>query len=166
MNEHTEKASQRLTPEYRKAAEMITQVLSQNVLKRKLETKVPKEILKDGAIVCVIRDFKSRDIPSDIHWRWNQVKARKIINIQNIAGQFEIEFFKLMARPIQKIPYKLWRFNIMKVENNGSRSTQLRVLWCEHGEKDILSAGVLNELQFLSPFMDPITAKEIWPLKL
>ena len=153
----------RLSPEYKNAVEVITQLISQNMDKKIVfESFIPKEVLKEGSIICTSKDFKSRNIPSDMHWKWNQVKARKYVRIHRYNVQYEIEFFKLMARPIQNIQYKLWRFNVTK-DVNGVK-TQFRVLWCEHGEKDCLSAGILEELKFLYPFMDPNIANELWPI--
>lgn len=152
----------RLSPEYKKAVDVISkQLLSENLYEFSYATKVPTDILKEGSIIFITKDFKSRNIPSDLHWKWNQVKARKFVKIHGFCCQYDIEFFKLMARPIQNIPYKLWRFNVTK--NVGGCKTQFRVLWCEHGEKDSLSVAILHELQFLHSFMDPATANELWP---
>ena len=125
---------QRLPPEYKKALDVIIHVLSQNIHKELKFLKVPKEIVKEGTIVCLTKDFKSRDIPSGANWRWNQVKARKVVRVQNCLGLYEIEFFKLMSRPIQSTPFKLWRFNITRLDN-GLKKIRYRALWCERGKK-------------------------------
>lgn len=152
---------QRLPPEYKKAIEVISHVLEQDFRSEFNYSKVPKEIVTEGTIVCISKDFKSRDIPSDFNWKWNQVKARKVVCIQTNNGKYEVEFFKLMARPCQEISYKLWRFNVKLV---GNEKYRFRVLWCEQGVKsDILSSVALDDLQFLSQFMDPRIANEIWP---
>lgn len=149
--------SQALPPEYRKAYEVINNILSNNIENEKLNTAIPIDILKAGTIVFIGKDFKSRNIPSGTHWSWNQVKAKKIANIQNAHGEFVIEFFKLMSRPVQNVPYKLWRFNVTKFDR-GAQKTVFRVLWCEKG--DLID---VQDFEFLSTFMEPCVANELWP---
>ena len=151
-----------LTPEYRNALNVIDNAISLQLFTSS-GYEIPSNLMLEGSIFLIKRDFKSRNIPSGKHWRWNQVKSRFQALLPK--SKVMVEFYKLTPRSIiktQKIPrspYKIWRFDVF----DSSRSNvKYRMIWCEKGIKDN-DTIFLEDLQFLAHFMDPNVAKEIWP---
>ena len=151
-----------LTPEYRNALNVIDSSISLNLIKSSYE--IPNEIMNQGSILQITRDFKSRNIPSGKTWRWNQVKSRYKVLLPK--SKRIVEFYKLMPRSFRKDGkpnqlYKIWKFDVF----DSSNSTKIthRILWCEKGLKDTETV-LLEDLKFLSHFMEPNVAREIWPV--
>ena len=153
-----------LTPEYRNAMNVIDSAISLNLVKSSYD--IPNEIMNQGSILQITRDFKSRNIPAGKTWRWNQVKSRYKVLLPKSKGI--VEFYKLMPRTFRKDapkpnqPYKIWRFDVFD-SSNGTNVTH-RILWCEKGLKDTETV-LLEDLKFLSHFMEPSVAREIWPVE-
>ena len=154
--------SYRLSPEYKNAANTIDEILCLPDIV--FWDKIPQNFdFTAGSFLAIKNDFKSKQIPSEKTWRWNQVKARK--NAILINSQYYTEFYKLMPRPIYKNstmllsgPKKLWRFNILSKDDP---KPLFIILWCEKGEKE--KELCIDDFKFLSPFLEPGVAQSLWP---
>lgn len=126
---------------------------------------ISNEILNEGSMILIKKDFKSRNIPAGEYWRWNQVKSRYKVLLP--ITRLWVEFYKLLPRSVDKkektpkTPFKIWRFDVFESDSN---KVKFRILWCEKGIKD-KDKLLLEDLKFLSRFMEPNIVDEIWPSK-
>lgn len=157
----------KLSPEYQNAVNMLDRVISNTNIRS--GDVIPEEIKNEGTIVFLKNDFKSRNIPAGEDWRWNQAKSRRRVVLPQSANL--VEFYKLMPRPLYnqtcssnfpKRCFKIWRFDVYNLSGSQIR---FRALWCEKGIKNDATTMSLEDFRFLSPFMDPNLAEEIWPLE-
>ena len=99
----------------------------------------------------------TRQIPSGTDWRWNQTKARKLIEVEELGAS--ITATKLLSRKTSADAispnYKLWR---LAVSFHDRTKKPIVVLWCERGRQeapqeisDVVSSSPL-------PLLPPIKA--------
>ena len=153
--------NKRLSPEFNRALA---------VLDARLDTisytkNLPEVMLwQHNTFVKVFGAISSKQIPSGQGWSWSQTKGRRIVYMSE--RKMSVMLFKLLPRITKKSPYlhapsfKVWKFEI----RHDDATYPTTVLWCERGEQpDICSLPLLQDLNFLSEFMDPENASCFWP---
>ena len=157
-----------LSPEFKRAINH----LDKNIDKVPFTTNLPDHhIWKLNSFVKVRASLSSKNIPAGRGWRWSQTKGRRVVYLPHRRST--VTLFKLIPRTTKNSPFlkppsfKLWKFELQDIstENytteNGPATT---IVWCERGERiDAHSLPQLQELKFLSEFMEPTQASCFWP---